>query len=56
MRDYLIKTGNAYSAVLGYEGENNARTLRIKTTDDISDFASVNLLIDTHKGIELLRH
>lgn len=47
MRDYLIKTGNAYSAVLGYEGENNARTLRIKTTDDISDFASVNLLIDT---------
>lgn len=47
MRDCLIKTGNACNAVLGYEGENKARVLRIKTTDDISDFASVNLLIDT---------
>ncbi len=32
---------------LGYEGENNSRTLRIKTMDDLTDFDTVNLLIDT---------
>ena len=47
MKNYLIKTDTAQSAVLGYEGENNARTLRIKTTDSLTRFASVNLLIGT---------
>ena len=47
MKNYLIKTENALSAVLGYEGENNARKLRIKTTDDLTGIASINLLIGT---------
>ena len=47
MRDFLIKTERAHDAVLGCEGENNARTLRIKTVDDISDFASINLFINS---------
>lgn len=49
---YLTMTGFTVRAAsdrwtLGYEGENNSRTLQIKTTDDLTDFATVNLLIDT---------
>ena len=49
---YLTMTGFTVRTAsdrwtLGYEGENNSRTLRIKTTDDLTDFATVNLLIDT---------
>ena len=49
---YLTMTGFTVRTAsdrwtLGYEGENNSRTLQIKTTDDLTDFATVNLLIDT---------
>ena len=49
---YLTMTGFTVRTasdrwMLGYEGENNSRTLQIKTTDDLTDFATVNLLIDT---------
>ena len=49
---YLTMTGFTVRTssdrwTLGYEGENNSRTLQIKTTDDLTDFATVNLLIDT---------
>ena len=49
---YLTMTGFTVRTAsdrwtLGYEGENNSRTLQIKTTDDLTGFATVNLLIDT---------
>jgi len=46
MTGFTVRTGSD-RWTLGYEGENNSRTLQIKTTDDLTDFATVNLLIDT---------
>ena len=46
MTGFTVRTGSD-RWTLGYEGENNSRTLQIKTTDDLADFATVNLLIDT---------
>ena len=46
MTGFTVRTGSD-RWTLGYEGENNSRILRIKTTDDLTDFATVNLLIDT---------
>ena len=46
MTGYIVRTASD-NWTLGYEGENNARTLRVKTTDSLTNFATVNLLIDT---------
>ena len=45
MTGFTVRTGSDRWS-LGYEGENNSRTLQIKTTDDLTDFATINLLID----------
>ena len=34
------------NSVVGYEGEHNARSLVVETTDDLSAYASVSLIID----------
>lgn len=47
MLNYVIMVPTASDALLGREGENNSRTLRVKTTDDISAYAEIHLLIDT---------
>ena len=47
MRNYCIYITNNSAALLGREGENNARTLKVKTLDDISTFAEIHLYIDT---------
>lgn len=46
MTGFTVRTGSD-RWTLGYEGENNSRTLQVKTTDDLTDFATVNLLINT---------
>lgn len=47
MRNYKIKVPTAPDALLGREGENNSRTLKIKTLDSIGGFAEIRLIIDT---------